>query len=554
MSARTSHAKPHPRGARGTVLSIRRWAAGSALCCLAACGGSGPPEGDDPVEGALAEVTAGTLKAHVEALAHDSMRGRDTGDPGFEMARDYVAAQMRRMGLQPPWDGSYVQPFGLLEQVRDLGSTISIDGNSAAPPDVRVSPDWRGNTPSVSGPGVYVGNALAAGEQEDLSLDGAVALVLAGAPPGLADDPEVAMRERAEVELALSAGATAVVVLDTLSTPDGWLQANNPRRPTRVLADGSTPTPRPDAVVGPTLARRLLTEWAETEGRAGGANLEPGTSVGAVVIRRNHELRPGRSWNVGGIVPGEDGERGAEVVVFTAHLDHVGVGAPDAQGDSIYNGAHDNALGVAKVLAAAEALSMLEPRRSILFLAVGAEESGLLGSLHYLQDPAFALESTVAAINHDGGLMGGRHDDVLAWGPSFSTVEADVEWAANATGITYSRERKPPFTPAAGLLHRSDHTPFLTAGIPSVYLMPGFSRGGDPAAGQAAWNAYLATTHHRQADNPDPSATYESAVALTAMSVRLAWRLAQADGMPSTHPDAPFAKSRQAPNGRFYNP
>ncbi|NNF27894.1 MAG: M28 family peptidase, partial [Gemmatimonadetes bacterium] len=216
--------------------------------------------------------------------------------------------------------------------------------------------------------------------------------------------------------------------------------------------------------------------------------------------------------------------------------------------------AHDNALGVAKVLASAEFLAKAPPRRSLLFLALGAEESGLLGALHYLKEPVFPLEATVASINHDGGLLGSRHDDVLAWGPSFSTVETDVEWAASVTGLTYNRERKPPFTPAAGLLHRSDHTPFLMAGIPSVYLMPGFSKGGDPAAGQAAWNAYLATVHHRQADNPDPSATYESALALTAMSVRLAWRLAQAEDMPTTHPDAPVAKSRQTPNGRFYNP
>ena len=529
---------------------------GAVACCAfaIACGGSEARDVADPIQQALAEVTTGTIKAHVDALAHDSMRGRDTGDPGYEMARDYTSAQMRRIGLRPAWGDSYVQPFGLLEQVRDAGSSISIDGRVSRPPEVRVSPDWTGQAPQISGPGVYVGNALASGDLGAASLQGSVAFVLAGAPPGMADDPDTAMRERAEVELALTAGATAVVVLDTLSSPEAFARSHDPRRPVRVLANGTTPTPRPGAVLGPDLSRRLLTQWSEEQGGTAGAPLTPGLSVGPVVIRRSHDLRPGRSWNVGGIIEGADEERRGEVVIFTAHLDHVGVGAPDGQGDSIYNGAHDNALGVAKVLAAAEALTTLHPGRSILFLTVGAEESGLLGSLHYLQEPAFPLQSTVASINHDGGLMGARHDDVLAWGPSFSTVEADVEWAAEATGITYNRERKPPFTPSAGLLHRSDHTPFLMAGIPSVYLMPGFSRGGDPAAGQAAWTAYLATTHHRQADNPDPSATYESAVALTAMSVRLAWRLAEADGMPTTHANAPVAKSRQAPNGRFYNP
>ena len=518
-----------------------------------ACGGSDGAGTADPLEIALAQVTAGAIKAHVEALAHDSMRGRDTGDPGYEMARDYVTTQMRRLGLSPAWGDSYQQPFGLLEQVSDDGSAVTVDRRTFEAPAVRVAPDWTGSAAQVTGPGVYAGNALVVGDAQTPNLEGAVALVLAGAPPGREDEPEIAMRERAEVELALTAGAVAVVVLDTISSPESFLRSGSPRRPTRVLANGSTPTPRPDAVLGPDVSRRLLAAWAEEEGVAPDAPLTPGVSVGPVTIRRRHRVQPGQSWNVGGLIEGADEARRNEVVVFTAHLDHVGVGTPDANGDSVYNGAHDNALGVAKVLAAAEALSVVEPRRSILFLAVGAEESGLLGTLHYLQEPVFPLASTVASINHDGGLMGARHDDVLAWGPSFSTVESDVEWAADATGITYNRERKPPFTPSAGLLHRSDHTPFLMAGIPSVYLMPGFSRGGDPTAGQAAWNAYLATTHHRQADNPDPAATYESAVALTAMSVRLAWRLAQADGMPTTHPDAPVSKSRQAPNGRFYN-
>ncbi len=525
-----------------------KWLA-ALLMITSACAAGTSEEGLGDVEAALDGHSASSLAAHVEALAHDSMRGRDTGDPGYEMARDYVAEQMAALGLLPMAGGSYLQPFGLLEQVRDTGSWIEIDGERTPFPDVRVAPDWLGRSPEVTGPGVYVGNALVAEAATEIDLTGAVALVLAGAPVGLADDPEVALRERAEVELALAAGAVAVVVLDTLASPTAWRAGATPRRPTRALANGSTVTPRPDAVLGPDASRALLDRWA----RSADSPDDTIRSVGLVTIRRAHETRRGESWNVGGVLEGSDPTVAEEVVVFTAHLDHVGIGAPDQAGDSIYNGAHDNALGVAKVLAAAEVLVRLQPRRSILFLAVGAEESGLLGSLFYLVNPVFPLEATVAAINHDGGLMGARHDDVLAWGPTFSTVEADVDWAATATGLTYNRERKPPFTPSAGLLHRSDHTPFLMAGIPSVYLMPGFSRGGDPSAGQEAWARYLAGVHHRQADDPDPAATYESAQALTAMSVRLAWRLANAETMPITHDWAPVAKKRQRPNGRFFN-
>lgn len=533
---------------RGTLTQRAAWA---LVLTALACGPTTEPGATGDVDGTISNLTAATLRTHVEALAHDSMRGRDTGDPGYAMARDYVMQQMERIGLDPMAPGSYLQPFGLLEVVGDRGSSVTVDGRVVPFPEARVAPDWLGRSSRVGGPGIYVGNSLVANGGEAVDLTGAVAFVLAGAPAGQADDPDVAMRERAEVELALTAGAVAVVVLDTLTSPGAWSAGAAPRRPTRALANGGTVTPRPDAVLGPEASRALLARLNNGPGTAGpdGGSMP----VGPVTIERHHEIRQGESWNVGGIVHGSDPDLTGEVVVFTAHLDHVGIGRPDERGDSIYNGAHDNALGVAKVLAAAETLAALEPRRSILFLAVGAEESGLLGSLHYLQNPVFPLEATAAAINHDGGLMGARHDDVLAWGPTFSTVEADVEWAATATGLTYSRERKPPFTPSAGLLHRSDHTPFLMAGIPSVYLMPGFSRGGDPGAGQRAWNEYLARVHHRQADDPDPSATYESALALTAMSVRLAWRLANADGMPATHTDAPVAKSRQAPSGRFYN-
>jgi Zn-dependent M28 family amino/carboxypeptidase len=250
--------------------------------------------------------------------------------------------------------------------------------------------------------------------------------------------------------------------------------------------------------------------------------------------------------------PGSDPSRAEEVVVFTAHLDHVGVGAPDASGDSIYNGTHDNALGVAKVLAVAEALADVRLPRSILFLMTGAEESGLLGAWHYVNHPVFPLERTAAAINHDGGLVGARTDDVFAWGPEFSTIEDDVARAARETGMVLSSGKRDPFGPSAGLLYRSDHYPFLISGVPVVYLMPGFTQGGDPERGRQAWQEYLSTIHHGQGDNFDGTAPYESPVALTRLSLRLAWDLATSEGMPRTHDDAPVARSRGTPTGFFF--
>ena len=497
---------------------------------------------DAALEQAVSRITAEGIRGHVRVLSHDSLRGRDTDDIGYELARDYVADQFHRIGLLPINGTSYLQPFDLLEVVSDEGSRFSVDADVFEYPDVLVAPDWTGDSPRLSAEGIHVGHGLVTGEVETgdgAALAGKIAFVLAGVPEGRADEPEIAMRERAEVELAYRAGAVAVVVLNPDMSDAAWAARTNPRRPLRALADGSTPSPRPAVQVGPEVSNQLL-----EAGQMG--------DVGTVVIAPRHETRRVRSWNVGGIWPGADSALAPEAVVFTAHLDHVGIGPPNSAGDSIYNGTHDNALGVAKVLAVAESLAGARLRRSVLFLATGAEESGLLGAWHYVNDPIFPISQTAAAINHDGGLVHGRTDDVFAWGPEFSTVEEDVAWAATKTGMVLSREKSAPFGPSAGLLYRSDHYPFLISGVPVVYLMPGFTVDGDAERGRQAWLDYLATVHHAQADNFDGAARYESPVALTALSVRLAWRLANADGIPETHANAPIPRERGTPTGFFF--
>lgn len=511
-------------------------------CALVA--GCSPAEGDTlTLDDAVARVTPESIRTHVNALAHDSMRGRDTDDVGYEHARDYVEAEFVRMGLEPAFGDSYLQPFDVLEVEADTGSRMIVDGTAFDFPDVVFAPDWRGDRPSISGEGVYLGHQLVVDPpDEPIDLTGRIAFVLAGAPAERADEVEVSQRDRAEVELALDAGAVAVVVLNPDANPQAWRARATPRRPVRVLADGTSPSMRPTAQVGPEVSRALLAEW--TLG-----------SVSGVVIERRHRIRTVQSWNVAAVHPGSDAALADETIVFTAHLDHVGVGSRDLSGDSIYNGAHDNALGIGKVLSVAEAMSGAELRRSVLYLATGAEESGLLGAWYYVKNPPMSLEATAASINHDGGLIAGaKTDDVFAWGPQFSTIEADVAWAAAETGMRLDLEPTAPFAPSAGLMYRSDHYPFLISGVPIVYLMPGFSVAGDPEAGRQAWLDYLAGTHHVQADNVLPSAEYESPVALTALSVRLAWRLANADGTPTTHADAPVAKRRGTPDGRFFRP
>ena len=531
---------------RNTAMSASVAGALAALGGLVGCG----EEAASPDVGRAVEVIRPELiRSHIEFLSDDRLRGRDTDDVGYEIARDYVAEQYGRIGLEPAFGGSYLQPFDLLEIVGDRGSRLRIGDWEIAYPEASFTPDWTGERPSVSGRGVYVGRGLVDGElPADVDLEGSVVFTLAGIPEGREEELDVVIRGRTEVELAYRRGAQAVVVVDPRPDAATWEGRLRPRRPLRVLADGTTTRFRAAATLGPTTSRALLDRWS----------LDPPTSpqpvdLGPVTIEPTHELRTSRSWNVGGLVRGTDPELRDEVVVFTAHLDHVGIGAPDADGDSIYNGTHDNALGVAKVLAAAEAMVGLDMARSVLFLAVGAEEGGLLGSWYYVRNPAFPIENTVAAINHDGGLDGQASDDFLAFGDEYTTLGTFLEQAGEEYGTSYETYRIPPFGAAQALLFRSDQYSFLLAGVPAVYLMPGFTVDGNLETNRRAWRYYLDNVNHQQRDNFLPDASWESPVAMSAMSVYLVRNLANSPTLPEMLPDAPLRKARARPDApAFY--
>lgn len=311
------------------------------------------------------------------------------------------------------------------------------------------------------------------------------------------------------------------------------------------LADGSTSSPRAAVTIGPTASKRLLATWGETvEGPTAAGRARP-REVGDVSISRKRERLRSQSWNVVGVVRGRDSGVRSESVVFTAHLDHVGVGEADEKGDRIFNGTHDNALGIGKLLASAEAMARLAPKRTIVFVATGAEERGLLGSHHYVKN-SLQLRP-VAAINHDGGLEGPAADDVFAIGAEYSSLRTAVETAARQSRMRVSEDLRPPFSPSQALLFRSDHYPFLRAGVPAVYLMDGYAIAGDVERGRAQWTHYLANVNHHQRNNFDPTWTFESPVRMAVLSVRLAWDIANAATPPRMKPN-PWFPARRAVN------
>lgn len=494
-----------------------------------------PQAAHTSLDAAVAVITPALVRSHVEFLSHDLLEGRDTGARGFEIAREYVASQYRRIGLDAPLAGTYLQPFDLLVGGADLGSELRVGSHVVTAEEAAFVPDWQRAEAVIRGSGVYAGFGLVSGDRNDyasVDLRGRIVFLLPGVPPDWAEDPERSLLARTKIDVALGRGAAAVVMLSL----DGPAPAGRPM----ALADGSTSSPRAAATIGAAASRRLLTAWGEAvdDRAAEAAQRFVSRAVGDVTLTVRRDRSPLRSWNVVGVVPGRDATLQGESIVFTAHLDHVGIGEPDETGDRIFNGTHDNALGIGKMLAAAEALARLSPKRTIVFVAVGAEERGLLGAHFYLNHPV--APRPVAAINHDGGLEGAATEDVFAFGAEYSSLGSALDASARRFGMRVQTELRPPFSPSQALLFRSDHYPFLRAGIPAIYLMDGFTINGDGERGREQWATYLANVNHRQRDNFDPAWTFESPVRMAALSVALVWDLANAAARPEMRPNTLF--------------
>jgi len=247
--------------------------------------------------------------------------------------------------------------------------------------------------------------------------------------------------------------------------------------------------------------------------------------------------------NVGGLLPGSD--LAHEVVVYTAHHDHYGIGEPDADGDTIYNGARDNASGSAEVLAIAKAFTSLPnpPRRSILFLFVAAEEQGLLGSEYYARNPTFSPGRIAVNINLDGANIWGRSRDVAYVGYGKSSLDAVVEAAA----ARQERVVKPDQYPDRGHFYRSDQFNFAKIGVPAIYLEKPAEFIGRPASwGPEQVDAWEATHYHQPSDELDDSWNLEGAIEDTRLSFLAGLSISENENLPTWNPDDEFEAARSA--------
>jgi hypothetical protein len=445
--------------------------AAAGACAPAATNGARPAAGAAGVDQAVATITARDVLSRIGFLASDALRGRDTPSPELEVAAAYIASEFYRYGLEPGGDaGSYLQrwPY-VIRTVDPAGMRFEFQGGSGRSVLVHGTDYFAvaGTPATASGGLVFVGAEVAAtGPLRDR-----VAVIHA---PGLSGTALTA-RVNGSLAAAREAGALGlVVVLDADADLERFRAMSAAALRSAVRGPARLPVYYVTHAAGQSLFRAAGLDFNSLGARAAGGALPPVPLAGVTAQLGTHytdvdHMPP----NVAGIVRGSDPALRDSYVVISAHFDHVGVGRPDASGDSIYNGADDNASGTAAVLELAQAFAAMpvKPRRSILLLAVSGEEKGLLGSAYYADNPTVPREHIVANINID---MIGRNapDSIVAIGVDFSSLGPLAQRIARThpeLGLTVSDD----LWPEQNFFFRSDHYNFARHEIPAIFFFAG---------------------------------------------------------------------------------
>lgn len=524
----------------------------AAAVALAGCAGSAGRDAPD--------VAGMRLEAHLRFLASDALAGRMTGTPGYAAAAEYVASQLRLAGVEPAGTQDYFQPVPYAVAALDPpGSRMRVHRGGRAR-TLAWKADWIAGADvlrehaRVRAPAVFVGYGVRApdlGHDDYAGLDvrGKIVLIMLGAPRSFAVNPRAfystsVVKERTAVEQ----GAVGVVLMrnayDAGRYPWDRIAHNAGRVPSMkwVSAEGQAadyfPELRGSALVSETAAAGLFEGATKSHGEllaadAAGTALAGFEMPGEIELERRGRVSRLASPNVVGVVRGSDPVLAREYVVYSAHLDHLGVGAP-VDGDDIYNGAYDNALGIAMLLETARAFAAMNPRprRSVLFVAVGGEERGLLGSDYFARHPTVPVRQMVANINLDMPLTLFPLADVVAFGSEHSTLGAVADAAARAEGLRLS----PDPMPDEVVFIRSDQYSFVRQGVPSLFLTAGTTSLDPSIDGAAQVLEFRRTHYHKPSDDLTRPVHWASAEAFARVNVRIGRQVAAADAAPAWHP------------------
>jgi len=535
-----------------------RRAAGLALAfCALAAPASAQASLPKSVAKALNKVSAAAFQAHVAYLADDKLRGRQPGTPGYQLAVDYVTGQLQKLGVRPAGEkGTYLQTVRLRRAFVEPGSTLGSPGAAYKyGEDFTFYPNPEQPAATVTAPLVFAGYGISApelGYDDYAGLDarGKIVVVTRTEPRQLAGDEKLfatdlltilqAAAQHGAVGVLLAAGKpraqlpNPVKGLVSVLGPDG-----------RVAVSRSYAAP-PLAVVGSVSAALLqrfftgaATDTARTFAalRAGQPASQPlAATVTAAARSRYQDVD---SYNVVGQIPGSDPQLRHEYVVHSAHLDHLGIGAA-VLGDSLYNGAHDNATGVASVLEIARAYASLprKPARSVLLVLTTGEELGLLGSAYFARFPTVPKASLVADINTDMPTIIAPLLSVVPLGAENSSLQAEVATAAARLDLTVEADPEP----AQHRFIRSDQYSFVTQGIPAVHLKYGNRTADGRNNLSEQVQKWRATYYHKPQDDINGLFDFEAGRRYAQLNFLLGYQIAQNPQRPTWKPGNFFGR------------
>jgi len=521
---------------------------------------------DRAIDKAANSISEEAYREQVAMLSGDEFEGRSPGTPGEQRTVEYLEEQFIEMGLQPVAGGSFRQNVALVEiTASDHRLSFSKGGGSV---DLAIGDDMvvgtrrvRGESSVANSEVVFVGYGIDAPEYgwddyAGIDMRGKTALILVN-DPGFVTGEEALFRGKAMTyhgrwtykfeEAARQGAAAAIIIHDTAPAAYDWSVVRNGWSGPQFYAD------RADGNSGRTALEGWITlERARQVMELAGQDLD---ALRAAAVKRGfkpvplgitasgsvrNSVRRTRSPNVVGVMPGKD--RPDEYVVYVAHWDHLGVATAESD-DRIYNGAVDNATGVAGILTIARGFRSLipGPSRSVVFIAVTAEESGLIGSEYYTEHPLVPLAKTAAVINIDALYPIGRAKDVEVIGYGASQLEGLLAAAAKAQGRTLTADRKPE----AGYFYRSDHFNFAKAGVPALYIKSGaVLRDSGQAAGVAWQEKYVAERYHKPNDEYDDSWNVAGSIEDLRLMFEVGARVANSETWPEWYEGNEFRAAR----------
>jgi len=541
---------------------------------LGACGGPEPSPADDADGGEHrfdVAIGAEDLDAHTRTLASDAFGGRPPSGPFADKTVDYLTGHFERLGLEPAFGDSYLQPVPLVSITASPTAALAVSGDDGTE-TYRYGDEMMVWTTRVvekvaldDSEIVFVGYGIDAPEAgwndyAGVDMQGKTALMLINDPGFATQDPDLFSGNRMtyygrwtyKYEEAARQGASgAIIIHETDAATYGWSVVENSwtgaqfdlvrddRNLSRVAVEGWV-----QRETGAEILARAGFDLDELKALAvqEGFSAVPLGLTASIAIE--NALAESSTVNIAATLRGS--QRPDEHVIYSAHWDHLGIG-PEIDGDGIYNGAVDNAAGVAAVLEVAEKMAgQPPPARSVTFFLTGAEEQGLLGSYHYTENPPYPLASTAALINTDVLLPLGRMKDVTVIGPGSSELETYLEAAAAEQG----RDVTAYANPEQGFYFRSDHFPFAKKGVPALYLHTGTEHvdKGTEYVTQAKAD-YVTNVYHTPFDEWQPDWDWSGVTLDVELRYAIGWALANTPDWPEWYAGVPFKAVREQSRG-----